>query len=130
MKAKATQPKSMDEVNNAECHFEVMDSSALNKATFPREWLINRILVLNQPGVIGGPKKTLKTSLMVDMAISISSGKPFLGYFQVPRRRSVAVFSGESDRATLQDIARRVCKAKNVCLKVIALFTGASSCPN
>jgi AAA domain len=105
-----------DMANDEECHIQAMDSSAFNQATFPREWLINRILVLDQPGVIGGPKKTLKTSLLVDMAVSIGTGTPFLGRFPVPKRRRVVVFSGESDKATLQDTARRVCEARDVYL--------------
>jgi replicative DNA helicase len=91
-----------------------MDSGAFSQATFPREWLIDRILVLGQPGVVGGPKKVLKTSIIVDMVVSLGSGRPFLGRFAVPRRRRVAVFSGESDAATLQETARRVCAARRV----------------
>jgi replicative DNA helicase len=95
---------------------EALDSAAFNAATFPKEWLIEGVLVRGQPGVLGGPKKTLKTSLMIDMAVSIGTGQPFLGHFPVPRCRRVAVFSGESDAATLQDTARRVCAARGVSL--------------
>jgi replicative DNA helicase len=93
-----------------------MGSAAYSQARFPREWLIRQVLVTHQPGVIGGPKKVLKTSLVVDMAVSISTATPFLNQFPVPKSRRVAVFSGESDQATLQDVARRVCAARNVSL--------------
>jgi replicative DNA helicase len=96
---------------------EAMDSAAFSRARFPLEWAVNKVLMPGQPAVIGGPKKTLKTSLLADMAVSISTGKPFLGHFAVPKRRRVAVFSGESAEAALQDTARRVCAARGVSLE-------------
>jgi hypothetical protein len=98
----------------AEPQLKCLDSAAFNAAAFTREWLIQGILVRGEPAVIGGPKKTFKTSLAVDMAISLGSGRPFLGKFRVPARRTVAVFSGESGAATMQDMARRICAAKHV----------------
>jgi len=68
----------------------------------------------NQPGVIGGPPKCLKTGLVVDMAISLGSGTPFLDYFDVPEPRNVAVLSGESGGAALQDTARRICRSRGI----------------
>src|SRR6516164_11082089 len=63
---------------------------------FPREWLVEQILVGGQPGVIGGPKKGMKTSIALDLAVSLASGTPFLGVFAVPMRMRVGVISGES----------------------------------
>jgi replicative DNA helicase len=91
-----------------------LDSASFDNKSYPRGWLINHILVPGQPGVVGGAKKTLKTSLAVDMAVSLGTGKPFLGHFAVPKRTRVAVISGESGEATLQETARRICAAKNV----------------
>jgi replicative DNA helicase len=91
-----------------------MDSATFQQATFPREWLIDRILVRGQPAVLGGAKKTLKTSLAVDMAVSMGTGTPFLGHFPVQKRRRVAMFSGESGEATLQETATRVCAARGL----------------
>jgi replicative DNA helicase len=121
MNVKATQPPSKNGATKpsggaAEYQIESMNSDAFNTATFPRDWLIDRILVSGQPGVVGGAKKTLKTSMVVDMAVSIGSGTPFLGHFPVPKCRRVAVFSGESGHATLQEIARRVCAARDLSL--------------
>jgi alkylated DNA nucleotide flippase Atl1 len=63
---------------------------------------------------MGGPKKSLKTSIMLDAAISLGSGKPFLGKFEVPERVKVAVLSGESGQITIRETALRVAKSKGV----------------
>jgi replicative DNA helicase len=94
-----------------------MNSEDFSRATFPSDWLIEGILMNGQPGVVGGPQKTLKTSVAVDVAISLGAGKPFLGRFQVPQQRRVAMISGESGEAALQDLAKRVARAKKVSLE-------------
>jgi replicative DNA helicase len=96
--------------------FKPIDSATFAAAVRRQEWLVEGVLASDQPGVIGGPKKSLKTSVAVDLALSIGSGKPFLGKFPVPQKVRVAVLSGESGTAALQETARRVCKAKGVSL--------------
>jgi replicative DNA helicase len=93
-----------------------LSSAAFEEADYPSDWLVEGILMAGQPGVIGGPQKTLKTSLMVDLAVSLGTGSPFLGRFPVPEARRVAVISGESGAAALQDLARRVARARKVAL--------------
>lgn len=99
---------------SAEPHFpaEFLDSEAFAGAKFPRDWLVRQILVAGQPAVIGGPKKSMKTSIAVDLAISLGTGTPFLGTFAVPKAVRVALLSGESGGAALQDTARRICAAR------------------
>jgi replicative DNA helicase len=91
-----------------------LNSAAFARAKYSRGWLIKRILVRGQPGVLGGAKKTLKTSLAIDMAVSLGTGTPFLGRFPVPEQVRVAVFSGESGEATVQETARRGAEARKV----------------
>jgi hypothetical protein len=56
-----------------------LDSAAFGRAQYPRGWLIDDVLMRGQPAVGGGPKKSLKTSLVIDMAISVGTGTPYGG---------------------------------------------------
>jgi hypothetical protein len=78
------------------------------------EWHCENILVAGQPAVIGGAKKTLKTSLAVDLAVSIATGESFLRRFHVEHPVPVGIVSGESGVATLQETFRRICFAKMI----------------
>ena len=97
--------------------FRLMDSATFAKSKFSPQWLINSMLVQGQPAVVGGPKKAMKTSLVVDMAISLGSGRPFLGRFEVPESVRVVIFSGESGEFVLKETAQRVCRAKGIKLR-------------
>jgi hypothetical protein len=90
-------------------------SDALDGSDYTLDYLIEGMLVAGQVLVLGGAAKAMKTSLMVDAAVSLSSGTDFLGQ-PVTRPCRVAVMSGESGLAVLQDIARRVCCARGISL--------------
>ena len=72
------------------------------------------VAVAKAPMIIAGPEKCLKTSIAVDLAVSLATGRPFLGHFEVGRPVRVAVLSGESGEHALQDTFHRVCRARNV----------------
>ena len=79
-------------------------------------YLIDNVLVRDQPAGLVGPKKSLKTNISIDLAVSLATGGRFLGYYNVPQPRHVAVMSGESGMATIQETALRVCQAAGVWL--------------
>ena len=90
--------------------------SLLDTATFLRmntdlKWLVKQILVEGQPAIMGGAKKTLKTSLLIALAIAMASGRHFLGRFAVPRALRVGLISGEAGAATIKETFLRVCRA-------------------
>jgi replicative DNA helicase len=104
--------------------FGFMSSADFARADFRLDWLIRRVLVRDQPAVLGGPRKALKTTLMVEMALSIGTGTPFLNHFAVEQGARVAVASGESGQAVLQETARRVCAAKGIDLAAANVVWG------
>ena len=64
--------------------------------------------------LLGGASKTLKTSIALDMAVSIASGKPFLDKFEVLEKRNVYVISGESGALTLMNSLSAIMESKGV----------------
>ncbi len=92
----------------------LFDSETLLATDFRQRFLIDRVLVAGQPGVAGGPKKGMKTSILVDAAVSLKSATKFLGVFDVPAQTNVLMLSGESGGHTLREIATRVCDARKI----------------
>jgi hypothetical protein len=90
-----------------------MSSAELDDADYHPTWLVKRVLVAGQPAVLGGPRKSLKTSVSIDLALALgnSGGGRFLGEFDVPEAVPVGFWTGESGGFTVQETARRVCKA-------------------
>ena len=89
--------------------FEPIYSDELASRVTRPTWLVKRMLVANQPCIFGGPKKTLKTSILIDLMISLRAGQPFLGYFDVYRAIKTALLSGESGDFTIWQTGLRVC---------------------
>lgn len=94
--------------------WSAVDSTAFAERAKKPEWLVKQILVKGQPAIGGGPKKSLKTSILADLVISLGSGTSFLGTFPVPRRVRTAILSGESGEWTLYETACRICAAKGI----------------
>lgn len=88
------------------------------------DWLVKQVLAANQPMVIGGPPKALKTSLALDLAVSLATGTKFLNTFDVPDACKVAVFSGESGRTTINETIQRICRSKDEDPEDCGLFCG------
>ena len=101
-----------------------LSSAEFAAGNYQPTWLIKRLLAQGQPAIVGGPKKSLKTSLVIDLAISLGSGTPFLGEFAVQERVRVAVLSGESGEHTLQETAKRICREKGIAFASVDCFWG------
>ncbi len=81
----------------------------LDASTYDLEYLIDDTLVAGQPCIVAGGKKCLKTSLLIDLGISLAVGGLFLGKLRVNRACRVGIMTGESGLATIQETARRIC---------------------
>lgn len=88
--------------------FVGMTSAELAALTDETEYLVENILVAGQPAILAGPQKSLKTSLAIDLAIALSTGGCFLGYFRVNRKCRVGVMSAESGMSTIRETAQRI----------------------
>ena len=88
------------------------------------KYIVEDVLVDGQNCIIGGPQKTLKTTIAMDLALSITTGKPFLGRFPVLEQKRVALFSGESGNATLNKTGRLIANARSIYTWPDGLFIG------
>lgn len=102
----------------------MVDSRTFAAADYRQAFLCRKILAANQPMMIGGPSKCLKTSLALDLAISLSTGTPFLGQFHVPDAVNVGVISGESGLYTLQRNAATIAQSRGIDLRDAQCYWG------
>lgn len=102
----------------------LLDSKAFARAKYEAHFLIKRILAAGQPGMIGGPSKCFKTTIAIDMAISLGTGTPFMGHFEVPNAVNVGVMSGESGLYTIQRNAKIIAETRGVNLEDAQCFWG------
>lgn len=78
-----------------------------------RDYFVEDFMVAREPMIIGGASKALKTSVALELALSLATGTPFLQKFQVKAPLSVLFLSGESGEATLQESLQAMIGAKN-----------------
>ena len=98
------------------CRVETQDTDvsleALTSGTYTHNWLIKNVLVEGSPMIVGGPKKALKTSVLLDLAVSlgIGEGVMFLNHhrFRVEKHVAVGMYSGESNAPTVATTVRNI----------------------
>src|SRR5205823_3363402 len=73
--------------------FDAIDSPTFFAMDLRPQWLILNVLARRQPYVFAGPKKSLKTTLLIAMVIALASGQPFLGHFRTYGPVRVAILS-------------------------------------
>ncbi|EAQ78977.1 hypothetical protein DSM3645_13475 [Blastopirellula marina DSM 3645] len=93
----------------------------------PLRWLLPGMLTQNEPAVIVGPSKSLKTSIAVDLCAALASGEKFLGQFAAARAFRVGLVSSTTDQHALTDLARRWSAASSSRSKRLPNLTWALS---
>ncbi len=92
------------------------DSNNFEKIARPLEWYVHGILAEGHTAVIGGPNRSFKTAVALDLAISLGAGRPFLGEFSVPVRQRVVYVADATYTYSTYELAERICTAKGVTL--------------
>ena len=94
-----------------EIRYHRITAAELDAGDYELVYLVEYTLVAGQPCIIAGGKKCLKTSLILDLGISLAVGGYFLGKLKVLRPCKVGIMTGESGLATVQETCRRICAA-------------------
>ncbi|MCH2212787.1 MAG: AAA family ATPase, partial [Fuerstiella sp.] len=74
----------------------------------PTQWLVNDVFACGQPTIVGAKQKSLKTTLMADLAVCFATGFPWLRKFEVPKQRRILVITGE---ASLKSALKKIGQA-------------------
>lgn len=98
----------------SEPFFRLLSAAELANGDFKLEYLIPGLLASLQPLIIAGQFKTLKTSIALEIALSLASATKFLGRFEIPNRKRVLVLTAESGMATVQETCFRMCKTHSI----------------
>ncbi len=80
----------------------VVKAAALETSANRQPWLVEGLWSAAAVGVIGGQPKAGKTTLALDMAVSVASASPCLGAFPVHAPGPVLLYAAEESPATLR----------------------------
>ena len=99
-----------EKVHGSGFEFEALSMSEFRNEKYEFEWLIDGKMISGMNLVVAGGSKSLKTTVSLDAAISLATGTPWLGEFNIPKPRKVLFIAGEGGGAELQ---RRVLVIEN-----------------
>jgi len=77
------------------------------------------MFVADQPCIIGGAPKSLKTLVALDLSISLTTGTPVFGEFKVPVPVRVGMMSGESGVSIIRRNAITICESRGLDLRAV-----------
>lgn len=86
----------------------------LGKNVRPPAWLVESIWGRAAHGVWAGDYKTYKSTLLMDLAVSVASGRPFLNSFPVHRTGPVYYIQEENSHAFMHDRLHRIVQSKGL----------------
>ena len=109
--------------------FPIVSSLALDSEDYTARPIITEVLFEGSPAVIGGMFKTGKTLLGIDAAVSIATGRMFLGAWTVPEPHGVVYFTGEGGPAVSQEYGRRIATSKGIALSDVTRLHWCFSVP-
>ncbi len=93
---------------------------------FKPTYLIEDVLDRDQIMLVSGPKKALKSTMLLDMTLSLATGTPFLDRFPVPERQKTLILTAESGECTFRDKLKAIFKQKQY--GCVACTSGCGEC--
>lgn len=90
-------------------------------------WLIQSVWAQSAVGIIGGAPKCCKSWFGLDMAVSVASGTPCLGYFPVNLFGPALVFMAEDAAHALRSRIEDLCTHRNIDIDKLNLYAITAS---
>jgi hypothetical protein len=95
----------------------------------PRErWLIRPLWGYAAVGILGGAPKSCKTWLALDMALSVCSGTPCLGRFDVEQRGPALIYLAEDDLSLVRSRIDCLCRHRQLDIRSLELHVINEPC--
>ena len=85
-------------------------------------WLIDRLWTDQAVGFIGGPPKSCKSWLGLDMAVSVASSTACLGRFEVVQPGPVLVYLAEDAHSQVRQRVAGLCRHRGLALDTLDVF--------
>jgi hypothetical protein len=98
----------------AEKPLPVQRAAQLETADHRSHWLVERLWASQAVGVIGGNPKCGKTTLALEMAVSVASATPCLGAFPVLSPGPVLLYAAEDSAASLRTRLEVLARSHNL----------------
>jgi len=85
-------------------------------------WLVEQLWGHQAVGLLGGPPKSCKTFLALELALAVASGTPCLGCFAVPDPGPVLLFAAEDDPLQIRTRLAGLAQARGVDFDRLPVF--------
>jgi AAA domain len=90
------------------------------QAAGPPGWLVQGLWPADAYGVLAAEDKAGKTWAILDLAVSVAAGRPWLGAFSCPQAGRVLVFLGEGGQRAIVRRLRAICAHKHLAVEELA----------
>jgi hypothetical protein len=100
------------------------DSDLLSNMSHYPGWLVEGFWTRKSHGIVSGEPKSFKSTIVMDLAISIASGKPFLGKFTVVERGPVLIVQNENAAWIMKDRLIKIRGSRDLLGKIDISETG------
>lgn len=105
--------KKLEEEQPFQFKVDTFEDVMKNQAAAPG-WLIRDFWGKRSHGIVAGVPKTMKSTLVHDLVVSVASGKPFLGKYEVEDPGPVIVIQNENSDYIMKDRTEKMMVAKGI----------------
>jgi len=109
-------------MNGHQAALPVVKAAELGNCENVPKWLIQGLWMAAAVGIVGGPPKSWKTWLMLDIAISLASKTPCLGLFMPTKKGRVLLYAAEDSQAIIRQRLDSISRHRGVELKNLDIY--------